>query len=113
MRILPATLQGPAQSLGPSEDPQAVGSPSVSCTSAPFPHRTLFPAGNAPPSPSSLACGMIPAPVSPCHLLFQLPDLLPPQQHLVPGFLIGVSHKCVPVVGSQLGKGPRKKRPVR
>lgn len=111
--ILPAMLQGPAQSLGPSDNAQAVRSLSVSCTSAPSPHRTLFPAGNTTPSPSSLAWGIIPASASPCHLLFHLPDLLPLQQHLVKGFLVGVSHKRVPVVGSQLGKGPRKKRLVR
>jgi hypothetical protein len=36
------------------------------------------------------------------HLLFQLPGLLSPEQHLVPGLLVGVSHECVSVVGPQL-----------
>lgn len=36
------------------------------------------------------------------HLLLQLPGLLSPEQHLVPGFLVGVCHQCVSVVRSQL-----------
>lgn len=36
------------------------------------------------------------------HLLLQLPGLLPPEQHLVPGFLVGVGHQSVSVVGPQL-----------
>lgn len=38
------------------------------------------------------------------YLLLQLPGLLPPEQHLVPGFLVGVRHQCVSVVGPQLLK---------
>lgn len=36
------------------------------------------------------------------YLLLQLPGLLPPEQHLVPGFLIGVGHQRVSVIGPQL-----------
>lgn len=69
-----------------------------------------FPGREAPLStPTSTPCAGSPAPASPRHLLFQLPDLLPSQQHLVPGLLVGVGHKRVAVVGSQLGKGPQEK----
>lgn len=36
------------------------------------------------------------------HLLFQLPGLLSPEQHLVPGLLVGVRHQRVSVVRPQL-----------
>lgn len=36
------------------------------------------------------------------HPLFQLPGLLSPKQHLVPGLLVGVCHQCVSVVRPQL-----------
>lgn len=36
------------------------------------------------------------------HLLFQLPGLLSPEQHLVPGLLVGVCHQGVSVVRPQL-----------
>lgn len=39
------------------------------------------------------------------YLLLQLPGLLPPEQHLVPGFLVGVCHQRVSVVGPQLREG--------
>lgn len=38
------------------------------------------------------------------HPLFQLPGLLSPEQHLVPGLLVGVCHQRVSVVRPQLRK---------
>lgn len=55
----------------------------------------------------------LPSPGVPQHLLFQLPGLLPPQEHLVPGLLVGVGHQRVPVVGSQLGRDPKERRQVK
>lgn len=57
----------------------------------------------------SLALALL-SPGVPQHLLFQLPGLLPPQEHLVPGLLVGVGHQRVPVVGSQLGRDPKERR---
>lgn len=42
------------------------------------------------------------------HLLFQLPGLLPPEQHLVPGLLVGVCHQRVSVVRPQLWEEQRQ-----
>ena len=45
------------------------------------------------------------------HLLLQLPGLLSPEQHLVPGLLVGVGHQRVSVVGPQLWEEQLSGRP--
>ena len=45
------------------------------------------------------------------YLLLQLPGLLSPEQHLVPGLLVGVGHQRVSVVGPQLWEEQLSGRP--